>query len=78
MNRLNYYSCSLSNRIYQNIRITYPLRENKQELNAYSADGFLEPQSNEGGEGIIQDQEHDGIDKVVPLQLRVDYKLPGV
>lgn len=39
---------------------------------------FLQPQADERGQSVIQHQEHDGIDKVVPVELRVHLKHPGV
>lgn len=39
---------------------------------------LLKPQADECGEGVVQHQEHDGVNKVVPLQMRVHFKHPGV
>lgn len=41
-------------------------------------DRFLQPQADERGQGVVEDQQHDGIYKVVPLTLRMNNKLPGV
>lgn len=41
-------------------------------------DGFLQPEANERGQGVVENQQHDGIDKVVPLTLRVHNELPCV
>lgn len=41
-------------------------------------DGFLQPEADERGQGVVEDQQHDGIDKVVPLTLRVHDELPCV
>lgn len=39
---------------------------------------LLQPEADERGQGVVEDQQHDGIDKVVPLSLRVHYELPCV
>lgn len=39
---------------------------------------FLQPQADESGQRVIQHKEHDGIDEVVPIELRVHLKHPGV
>lgn len=39
---------------------------------------FLEPQADECGQRVVQHQEHDGINEVVPIELRVHLKHPGV
>lgn len=41
-------------------------------------DGLLQPQADERGEGVVENKQHDGIYKVVPLTLRVHNKLPCV
>lgn len=41
-------------------------------------DGLLQPQADERGQGVVESQQHDGVDKVVPLTLRVNDKLPRV
>lgn len=41
-------------------------------------DGLLQPQADERGQGVVESQQHDGVDKVVPLALRVNDKLPRV
>ena len=41
-------------------------------------DGFLQPEADERGQGVVEDQQHDGIDKVVPLKRRVHDELPRV
>lgn len=41
-------------------------------------DGFLQPQADERGQGVVENQQHDGIYKVVPLTLRMNNKLPCV
>lgn len=41
-------------------------------------DGFLQPEADERGQGVVEDQQHDGIDKVVPLTIRVHDELPCV
>lgn len=37
----------------------------------------MQPQTDQGGERVVQHQEHDGIDKMMPLQAIIDSKLPG-
>lgn len=39
-------------------------------------DGLLQPEADESCQGVIEDQQHDGTDKVVPLTLRVHSELP--
>lgn len=39
---------------------------------------FLQPQADECGEGVVENKQHDGIYKVVPLTIRVHNKLPCV
>lgn len=41
-------------------------------------DGLLQPEADERCQGVIEDQQHDGIDEVVPLTVRVNNQLPGV
>lgn len=41
-------------------------------------DGFLQPEPDERGQGVVENQQHDGIDKVVPLKLWVYDQLPRV
>lgn len=41
-------------------------------------DGFLQPEADECGQGVVENQQHDGVDKVVPLTLRVHNELPCV
>lgn len=41
-------------------------------------DGLLQPQADERSQGVVEEQEHDGIHKVVPLSVRVNYEHPGV
>lgn len=41
-------------------------------------DGFLQPEADERGQGVVEDQQHDGTHKVVPLTLRVHHELPCV
>lgn len=41
-------------------------------------DGLLQPQADERGQGVVESQQHDGVDKIVPLTLRVNDKLPRV
>lgn len=39
---------------------------------------LLQPQADERCQGIVEDQQHDGIDKVVPLTIGVHDQLPRV
>lgn len=39
-------------------------------------DGFLQPEADERGQGVVENQQDDGIDKVVPLTVRVHNELP--
>lgn len=39
-------------------------------------DGLLQPEADERSQGVIEDQQHDGADKVVPLTPRVHRELP--
>lgn len=39
-------------------------------------DGLLQPEADESSQGVIEDQQHDGTDKVVPLTPRVHSELP--
>lgn len=41
-------------------------------------DGFLQPEADERGQGVVENQQHDGTDKVEPLTLRVHDELPRV
>ena len=41
-------------------------------------DGLLQPEADERSQGVIENQQHDGIHKVVPLTLRVHNELPCV
>lgn len=44
---------------------------------AHHDHGILQPQTDQGGQCVVQDQKHDGIDKMVPFQTTVDSELPG-
>lgn len=39
---------------------------------------LLQPQADERSQGVVEDQQHDGIDKVVPLTIGVHDELPRV
>lgn len=41
-------------------------------------DGFLQPKADEGSKSVVENKQHDGIDKVVPLALWVHDQLPRV
>ena len=41
-------------------------------------DGLLQPEADERGQRVVEEQQHDGIHKVVPLTLRVHHELPCV
>ena len=45
---------------------------------AHRRHGFLQPQADERGQSVVEHQEHDGIDKVMPWQLGIDLEHPGV
>ena len=38
--------------------------------------GLLEPEADERGQGVVQQQEHPRVDKVVPVEIRVPDELP--
>lgn len=39
---------------------------------------FLQPQAYERGQGVVENQQHDGVDEVVPLTVGVHDQLPRV
>lgn len=41
-------------------------------------DGFLQPEADECGQGVVENKQHDGTDKLVPLKIRVHNELPCV
>lgn len=41
-------------------------------------DGFLQPEADERGQSVVENQQHDGTHKVVPLALRVHDEFPCV
>lgn len=38
--------------------------------------GFLQPEADECSQGVVENQQHDGINKVVPFQVWVHNELP--
>lgn len=40
--------------------------------------GFLQPEADERGKSVVEKQQHDGTDKVIPLAVRVHHELPCV
>lgn len=38
--------------------------------------GLLQPEADECSQGVVENQQHDGIDKVEPLEIRVHNELP--
>ena len=43
---------------------------------SHRVERLLQPQADQGGQGVVQHQQHDGVDKVVPLEVRVHYESP--